>query len=457
MEVNFQIYHDGAGKCAVKGEIMWFDEAIVYQIYPLGMCGAPLQNDGAEEHRILKVLDWIGHIRDMGATCVLFNPLFESDAHGYDTRDYNKVDCRLGSKEDLKRVCDALHEAGIKVMLDGVFNHAGRGFWAFEDVRQKKWDSPYKDWFHISFDGNTNYNDGFWYESWEGCNELVKLNLNNPAVRDYLFDAVRGWVRDYDIDGLRLDVAYCLDLGFLEALRALADSVKPDFVLMGETLHGDYNRWMNEHACHSVTNYECYKGLYSSFNTGNMHEISYSLNRQFGSEQWCLYTGKHLFNFADNHDVSRIATILSDKECIRPLYGLLFGMPGVPSVYYGSEWGIEGDKKDGDPALRPAVEKPVSNALTEWLGALAKARSASKALCYGSYRNVMVQPKQLIFERKTEGERVLVAINADGNTYHADFNAQSGQGIDLITGKLHDFGGGSDLPPYSCSFWRTER
>lgn len=443
---------------------MWFDEAVIYQIYPLGMCGAPLQNDGtplqnsgAEEHRILRVLDWVEHIKSLGATCVLFNPLFESDAHGYDTRDYNKVDCRLGTNEDFQQVCRALHDAGLKIMLDGVFNHAGRGFWAFEDVRQKKWDSPYKDWFHISFDGNTNYNDGFWYEAWEGCNELVKLNVRHPDVQNYLFDAIRGWVRDYDIDGLRLDVAYCLDLDFLAALRDMTNGLKPDFVLMGETLHGDYNRWMNDRACHSVTNYECYKGLYSSFNSHNMHEIAYSLNRQYGNEQWCLYTGKHLLSFADNHDVSRLATILTDKGCIRPLYGMLFGMPGVPAVYYGSEWGMEGDKRSGDPALRPEIAEPETNELTEWISALAKARTNSPALCYGSYRNIMVRPGQLIFERKTDSERVLVAINAEGTAYHADFDAQSGLAVDLITGETHDFGGGSDLPPYSCSFWKTER
>lgn len=436
---------------------MWFDEAVIYQIYPLGMCGAPLQNDGSEEHRILHVLDFVEHIKELGADCVLFNPLFESDAHGYDTRDYNKIDGRLGTKEDFKQVCRALHDAGIKIMLDGVFNHAGRGFWAFEDVRAKKWDSPYKDWFHISFDGNTNYNDGFWYEAWEGCNELVKLNLRNMEVRNYLFDAVRGWVRDYDIDGLRLDVAYCLDLDFLAALRGMTRELKEDFVLMGETLHGDYNRFVNDNACHSVTNYECYKGLYSSFNSGNMHEIAYSLNRQFGAEQWCLYTGKHLLSFVDNHDVTRIHTILTDKNCIVPIYGLLFGMPGVPAIYCGSEWGIDGDKKDGDPALRPYVDKPQKNELTEWISRLAEAKKKSRALCYGSYRNVLVQPKQLIFERAVLGERVLVAINADGSTYHADFNADSGTAVDLITGRVHDFGGGSDLPPYSCAFWKTER
>ena len=358
-------------------------------------------------------------------------PLFESDAHGYDTRDYNKVDCRLGTNDDLKQVCAALHAAGIRVLLDGVFNHVGRGFWAFKDVQEKKWDSPYKDWFHISFDGNTNYNDGFWYEAWEGCNELVKLNLQHPDVKNYLFDAVRNWVRDYDIDGLRLDVAYCLDLGFLSELRGLANSIKPDFVLVGETLHGDYNRWMNDHACHSVTNYECYKGLYSSF--------------------------KHLLSFVDNHDVTRIATILTDKNCLKPIYGLLFGMPGVPAVYYGSEWGMEGDKRNGDPTLRPAVERPESNDLTAWITALAHARTQSQALCCGSYRNVLVQPKQLIFERYADGERVLVAINADGNPFTAHFDAGCGMAVDMITGAPHDFGGGSELAPYSVSYWKMER
>ena len=435
---------------------MWYQNAVLYQIYPLGLCGAPLQNDGVQAHRLRRVLGWVDHIKALGASCVLFNPLFESDAHGYDTRDFNKVDCRLGAADHLKAVCEALHAAGLKVMLDGVFNHVGRGFWAFRDVQEKRWDSPYKDWFHLSFDGNTNYNDGFWYEGWEGCNELVKLNLHNTAVREHIFDAVAAWVRDYDIDGLRLDVAYSLDLDFLAALRNFTNQLKPDFVLVGETLHGDYNRWMNDHACHSVTNYECYKGLYSSFNSLNMHEIAYSLNRQFGSEPWCLYTGKTLLNFADNHDVTRIASILANKEHLKPLYGLLFGMPGVPAVYYGSEWGMPGEKKDGDPALRPAVEQPEQNELTAWIAALAGARAASPALCAGSYRNILVQPAQLIFERRCGDDRVLVAVNAAAETYHADFNAEAGCAVDLITGKPHDFGGGSDLPPYSCAFWKTE-
>ena len=435
---------------------MWFDNSVIYQIYPLGLCGAPRDNDGVNAHRILKLLDWVEHIRKTGADTVLLNPVFESDRHGYDTRDYRTVDCRLGTNEDLKTVCDAFHQAGIRVMLDGVFNHVGRGFWAFRDVQEKRWDSPYKDWFRLSFDGNSSYNDGFWYEGWEGHYELVKLNLRNEAVITHQFDAIRRWVDEFGIDGLRLDVAYCLDEDYLRRLRQFANSISPDFVLMGETLHGDYNRWCAGDKCHSVTNYECYKGLWSSFNSMNLFEIGHSLQRQFGPEQWTLYKGKHLLSFLDNHDVTRIASMLNDPHHLIPAYGLLFGMPGVPALYYGSEWGIQGRKDQGDDALRPALEAPEWNDLTDAIAAMAKARKESPALCSGSFRNVVLTNRQIIFERCWENERVLVAVNADSVPYTAHFDARAGRATDLITGKLHDFGGGSQLPPYSVAFWRTE-
>ena len=125
---------------------MWFDESVIYQIYPLGLCGAPAENDGVVTPRVLRLLDWVEHIKKTGADTVLLNPVFDSDRHGYDTRDYFHTDPRLGADDDLAQVCQAFHNAGIRVMLDGVFNHVGRGFWAFKDVREKKWDSPYKDW-----------------------------------------------------------------------------------------------------------------------------------------------------------------------------------------------------------------------------------------------------------------------------------------------------------------------
>ena len=437
---------------------MWFDESVIYQIYPLGLCDAPAENDGRTEPRILRLLDWVDHIKQTGADTVLLNPVFDSDRHGYDTRDYFHTDPRLGTDDDLAKVCQAFHDAGIRVMLDGVFNHVGRGFWAFKDVQEKRWDSPYKDWFHINFDGNTNYNDGFWYEGWEGHNELVKLNLFNPAVVQHQFDAIRSWVDHFGIDGLRLDVAYCLPPEYLKQLRAFTNSLKPDFALMGETLHGDYNRWMADDMCHSVTNYECYKGLWSAFNSMNMFEIGHSLARQFGPEQWTLYKGKHLLSFLDNHDVNRIASQLTNPDHLVPAWAMAFGMPGVPAVYYGSEWAMKGAKGHGsDAELRPALEKPEWNDLTTWISQLAEAKKGSRALCYGAYRNVVLTNKQIIFERACDGERVLVAINADSSPYTAHFDAGCGLAVDLISGEKHDFGGGSELPPYSAFFWKCER
>lgn len=434
---------------------MWAYESVFYQIYPLGFCGAPQQNDGVLVPRIQKVSGWAEHIAGLGASAVYFSPLFESDSHGYDTRDYTKIDCRLGSNADFASVCRALHAAGIKVVLDGVFNHVGRGFWAFQDVLKNRERSPYKDWFHISFGGNSNYNDGLWYEGWEGHFELVKLNLKNPAVVEHLFSCIRGWVEEFEIDGLRLDVAYCLDLEFLTSLRSFCESLKPDFFLVGELVHGDYSRMVNDQMLHSCTNYECHKGLYSSFNSGNMFEIAHSLLRQFGPEQWTLYKGKHLLCFVDNHDVSRIASNLTNPAHLPLVYGLLFAMPGIPCVYYGSEWGAEGAKQNGDDALRACFEAPLKNALTAQITAFAKAHSASKALCYGSFQSLVLTNRQLIFEREFEGERVLVAINMDDEPYIAHFNANAGRARDLLTGETHDFGGGSTLPPRSIAYWQV--
>lgn len=436
---------------------MWAYESVFYQIYPLGFCGAPFENDGVEMSRIRKVLDWVPHMKELGVNAVYFSPVFESDTHGYNTRDYKKIDCRLGSNDDFKEVCDTLHENGIRVVLDGVFNHVGRGFAQFQDVVRNRERSPYLNWFHINLGGNSNYNDGLWYEGWEGNYDLVKLNLHNPLVVEHIFAAVKSWVEEFDIDGLRLDVAYCLTPDFLRQLRGFTDGLKEEFFLVGETLHGDYKQWMNPEMLHSVTNYECYKGLYSSFNSSNLFEIVHSLLRQFGPEEWTLYKGQHMLSFVDNHDVTRIASNLTEEKHLPLIYAMAFGMPGIPCVYYGSEWGAKARKEEGDPALRACFEEPLENELTEWIGKLAEAKKGSEALNYGSFRSVLLTNKQCIFERKTEAERVLVAINADAEAYHAHFDAGCGMAVDLITGKEHDFGGGSLLPGYSAYFWKMER
>lgn len=430
---------------------MWAYETVFYQIYPLGFTGAPMPNDGVLVNRIGKVEDWIPHLKKLHVGAVYFSPVFESDNHGYDTRDYTKIDCRLGTNADFAAVCCALHENGISVVLDGVFNHVGRGFFAFRDVQEKRWDSPYKDWFHIDFGGNTTYNDGFWYEGWEGHYELVKLNLHNPAVVDYLLSCVDGWIREFEIDGLRLDVAYMLDEGFMRRLRTFCDARKADFILIGEMIHGDYNRITAEGVLHSVTNYECYKGLYSAFNSMNLFEIAHSLGRQFGPEPWTLYRGKHLVNFADNHDVTRVASILKDKNQLLPLYGVLLAMPGIPCLYYGSEWGAEGEKHSGDNALRPCFEKPQENELTAFIAQLAAVKRESRALNFGDYRNVTIQNKNLLFERKCPEETVLVAVNAENAPCSIDAR-DAFTAVDLLTGETVQVDGCVELPPYGVRY-----
>ena len=435
----------------------WAYESVFYQIYPLGFCGAPFENDGVQTHKIKKVEEWIPHMKKLGINAIYFSPVFESDTHGYNTRDYKKIDVRIGTNQDFKEVCQRLHENGIRVVLDGVFNHVGRGFYQFQDVLKNRENSPYLNWFHINLGGNSNYNDGLWYEGWEGNYDLVKLNLQNGEVVHHILDAVQYWIDEFDIDGLRLDVAYCLDENFVRTLRSFTTEKKPDFFLLGEMLHGDYNRLMNDSMLHSVTNYECYKGLYSSFNSMNMFEINHSLLRQFGPENWTLYKGKHLLSFVDNHDVTRVASILSNEKHLPLIYAMCFGMPGIPCVYYGSEWGTRADKSQGDPALRPCFEQPEWNELSEFISKLAEAKKNSEALNYGSFRSVLLTNRQCIFERASGHERVMVAINADEAPFTAHFDAGCGMATDLITGQPHDFGGGSELPPYSAAFWNMER
>ncbi len=436
---------------------MWAYESVFYQIYPLGFCGAPFENDGCLCHRISKVEEWIPHMKKLGISAIYFSPVFESDTHGYNTRDYQKIDCRLGTNEDFARLCRHLHEEGVRVVIDGVFNHAGRGFWAFQDVLRHRETSRYRDWFYLNFQGDSPYHDGLWYEGWEGNYDLVKLNLDNAEVRDYLFSCIRGWIKEFDIDGLRLDVAYCLKPEFLRELRAFCDSLKPDFFLLGELLHGDYNRWVGEGMLHSATNYECYKGLYSSFNSMNLFEIMHSLKRQFGPEQWTLYKGKHLLSFVDNHDVSRIASVLQMPQHLPLIYALMFAMPGIPCVYYGSEWGAKGDKREGDPALRVSFEYPQFNALSEWISALAAVKKHSEALCYGDFQDVLITNRQCVFARNSETECVWTLINADSEPYLFHTGAAGKQAYDLIDETVFAFTDELVLEPYSARLLRVEK
>jgi len=407
----------------------WVNEAIFYHIYPLGFTGAPRINEGTGTtgSRILKVLDWIPYLNELGINAIYFGPVFESETHGYDTSDYYQTDRRLGTKEEFKQVFDTLHNHGIRVVLDGVFNHVGRSFMPFQDVRRNREGSVYKDWFcGIDFHQYGPAGDGFSYETWQGNAELVKLNLRNQQVVEYLLGAVAMWIDELGIDGLRLDAADCVEMEYFRKLRAFTHAKRQDFWLMGEIIHGDYNVWANNTALDSVTNYECWKGIYSSHNDKNYFEIAYALKRQFGEHG--IYKDLYLYNFADNHDVSRVASLLTRKEHLENVYTLLFTMPGVPSLYYGSEWGIEGMKASGmnaDIPLRPCIELTDAaegdTGLLEHIRELAAVRKSSDALKYGNYQEVLVRNEQLIFARETDSDRRLIVLNLSDKASQLQF------------------------------------
>ena len=394
----------------------WYDEAVFYHIYPLGLTGAPKQNDyGEPVHRLNTLLPWVDHIKEIGGSALYIGPLFESVGHGYETTDYKKLDSRLGTNEDLTAFVAYCHEQGIKVIFDGVFNHTGRDFFAFKDIQANRENSQYKDWYcNVNFWGNNEYNDGFSYDNWGGYNLLVKLNQKNPAVVDYICDVIRFWVSEFDVDGIRLDAADVLDFDFMKALRRTANEVKPDFWLMGEVIHGDYSRWVNGETLHSVTNYTLHKALYSGHNDHNYFEIAHTVRRLQNMGTLKLY------NFVDNHDVERIYTKLTNKAHFAPVHVLLYTLPGVPSIYYGSEFGIEGRKEYGsDDSLRPALniedykDSVKTNPCTALIAALGKVRQAVPALSYGSYDELMLTNRQFAYARDLDRTRVIVSVNND--------------------------------------------
>ncbi len=401
----------------------WYDEAIFYHIYPLGLLGAPKENSyDSVTHRLKNLDPWIDHIREIGCNALYIGPLFESVGHGYETTDYRKLDSRLGDNKDLKRFVKKCHDNGIRVILDGVFNHTGRDFFAFKDIKENREGSRYRDWYcNVNFGGNNEYNDGFSYDNWGGYNLLVKLNQRNPEVKDYICHTIRFWVDEFDIDGIRLDAADVLDFDFMKSLRAVANEVKPEFWLMGEVIHGDYGRWVNDGTLHSVTNYVMHKALYSGHNDHNYFEIAHTQRNLEGMIP-SGNNGFKLYNFVDNHDVERIYTKLSNKAHFTPVHILLYTLPGIPSIYYGSEFAIEGRKeKYSDASLRPALDikdykdAVKNNPATKLIAALGKVRSETPELSYGDYKELMLQNRQFAFARNYNGRSVVVTVNNDDN------------------------------------------
>jgi len=455
-------------------------DSVFYHIYALGAFGAERRNDGvsAPAARIVRVADWIPAMKRVGADTLVLGPVFESESHGYDTVDYFTVDRRLGTNADLAAVCKTLADNGIAVYLDAVFNHVGRSHPIVRDVAERGQSSKYASWI-AGYDPSGPKTGGlpFFYEGWKG-HDLVRLDTGNAAVRAYLIGVALSWINEYGLAGLRLDAADCLDRGFMAELGRRCREARPGFRLVGEVVHGDlYEPILRDGGLDAVTNYEAYKGLWSSYNERNYHEIAWTLDRLFAEPSvttapgcWNgagLCRGRTLYSFADNHDVDRVASTLRDGAGLYPLYALLYSMPGSPSVYYGSEYGVEGRKAKGDdsplrPELYPAAlpgTAPHPN-LASAIGRFADARKTSVALRRGTYRRLAVSAESLVFERVHDSERVIVAINASAAAVTFDItdtlsganNTLRGSYIDLLdTSCSIESHGGSlkvEVPPH---------
>ncbi|MCM1523558.1 MAG: DUF1653 domain-containing protein [Ruminococcus sp.] len=427
----------------------WIKKSAVYHIYPMGFCGCERSRaelSGEPVHRIKKIIEWIPHLKAMHINAVYLGPVFESAAHGYDTTDYTRIDARLGTNEDFTEVCKALHDNGIRVILDGVFNHVGREHAAFKDIQKNRSNSKYCGWFcNLNFGGNSPYNDGFWYEGWNNCYDLVKLNLKNNEVVEYLLGAVKMWIDTWDIDGIRFDAADCLDNDFIKRIHSFTRSLKSDFWLMGEIIHGDYRRWANPEMFDCVTNYQCFKGIYSSHNDRNYFEIAHSIEYQMGQ-----YGDIYMYNFVDNHDVARLASQLTDYGRINCCYTLLYTMYGVPSVYYGSEFGIKGAKgrgADADLAIRPCLELDDipgrDDTLFRHICDLGNIRSQYPALQSGSYKKLELKNQTFLYQREKDGQTVYIALNISDGDYTFNINTGYSRLADRLTGKHFDVNGGN--------------
>ncbi len=391
----------------------WYEKGIFYHMYPLGMTGAPKTNSEASvTDRFEELNQWIPHIRRLGCNAIYIGPLFESSTHGYDTRDYRLVDKRLGTNDDFKEFVSLCHDSGIRVVVDGVFNHTGREFFAFQDIQLNRENSRYRDWYRgVNFGWGSPMGDSFGYEAWQGHFELPCLNLWNPEVKQYLFDTIRFWIDTFDIDGIRLDCANVLDFGFMKELRSQTAGMKEDFWLMGEVIHGEYSRWVNDEMLHSVTNYELHKSIYSGHNDHNYFEIAHNVRRLEA-------IAPKLYTFVDNHDEDRIASKLRDPEHLFPVYTLLFTLPGIPSVYYGSEWGVEGKRtKTSDEELRPhieiAKEPELHCELTDYIEKLGSIHAENPEFHGGRYQELLLTNRQYAFARYHGNDAIITAVNND--------------------------------------------
>ncbi|KAJ1610506.1 alpha amylase [Cryptosporidium canis] len=418
----------------------WYRSCNWYHIYPIGLLGVERSNSKAIE-RVNKLEElgstqWVSHFKSLNIGGVYIGPVFESTAHGYDTADLFSIDRRLGSNDDFKNLVKKYHSIGIKVIVDAVFNHVGRSFFAFDDIRANGIHSKYCNWFKgLDFSRRSEKGDDFTYTPWEGYYELVTLNHENPQVRKYLYDAVEFWYSEFEIDGLRLDAADCISIDFWRDFRGYCkDKFGESFALLAEIIHGDQRLWVRPNLSYSptfentnqpfdgVTNYILWDAIWKSHRFKDLDLLVniISMQRDLLASGW-------MYNFVDNHDVTRIASQMEDEDDLLTIFIILFTLSGSPSIYYGSEFkfkGVKGTGRQADLQLRPrlsvkdlewlsADQSDGFLALVQFISQMRGLPIIGRVLTHGECSIIFSTKTILVFERRIKEEFLLVAINID--------------------------------------------
>ena len=339
-----------------ESEPDWVQYAVFWQVFPLGFVGAEPERPDADRgvtHRLPGITARLDHAVELGTNGLLLGPVFASESHGYDTTDYFAVDPRLGSAEDLTGLLAAAHHRGLRVLLDGVFNHVGRGFARFGAMVEHGPGSADEEWFRVTWAPGAGPGDVPAYDDFEGYGQLVALNHDSPAVQDFVVEVMCHWL-EAGADGWRLDAAYAVPLPFWAAVSRRVRERFPEAYLVGEVIHGDYPSFVVEGGLDSITQYELWKAIRSSISDSNFYELAHALGRHAEF----LETFVPL-TFVGNHDVTRIASAVPAEHLPHAL-ALLCCVGGTPTIYYGDELGWQGVKEErfgGDDAIRPAFPR----------------------------------------------------------------------------------------------------
>ncbi|ORW50865.1 alpha-amylase [Mycobacterium paraense] len=374
----------------------WVEHAIWWQVYPLGFVGAYPSSEPPrpDQHRLRRLADWFDHAIALGASGIALGPIFASRTHGYDTTDHYRIDPRLGDDADFDYLVAEAHRRGLRVLLDGVFNHVGVDFARYREA------AP--DW----FSGDT----------FEGHAELVTLNHDNPEVIDYTVDVMAHWL-GRGADGWRLDAAYIVPQQFWAATLPRVRERFRDAWFVGELIHGDYAAVVEAATFDSATQYELWKATWSGLNDGNFFELDWALQRHNA-----FLDSFAPMTFVGNHDVTRIASRLERPEHVAHALVVLLTVGGVPSVYAGDELGFRGVKEErygGDDAVRPEFGSPPLEldafgtqmwALHQFLVGL---RRRHPWLHAASTTAVRLQNRHYVYETRNGDDALLVALNID--------------------------------------------